>query len=87
MPSAWLAARKIRMRIKTLAKYPNAHNMRGWERHKHIRTKVFRMKQQQFADLAGVPQSRVSRWEHGTAQPSLDEMARITFWSTLREPT
>lgn len=44
---------------------------------KHIRTKVFGLKQQEFAAIAGVPQSAVSRWENDKAAPSLEEMNRI----------
>jgi transcriptional regulator with XRE-family HTH domain len=44
---------------------------------RHIRINVFGLKQQEFADIAGVPQSAVSRWETGKAAPSLEEMARI----------
>lgn len=43
----------------------------------HIRKHVFGVRQQEFAAIAGVPQSRVSRWENGHAEPSRDEMARI----------
>ena len=43
----------------------------------HIRKKVFRLTQQEFAVIAGVQQSMVSRWENGHAAPTLDEMARI----------
>lgn len=44
---------------------------------KHIRLNVFGVKQQEFAIIAGVPQSQVSRWETGKAAPTLDEMNRI----------
>lgn len=44
---------------------------------RHIRKNVFRLKQQEFAAIAGVQQSTVSRWERGEASPSLDEMAAI----------
>lgn len=44
---------------------------------KHIRLNVFGVKQQEFADIAGVPQSQVSRWENGKAAPTLEEMNRI----------
>jgi transcriptional regulator with XRE-family HTH domain len=44
---------------------------------KHIRTKVFEVKQQEFAAIAGVPQSQVSRWENDKAAPTLEEMNRI----------
>lgn len=51
--------------------------MRRMNAMKHIRLNVFGVKQQDFAVIAGVPQSQVSRWEHGKAAPSLDEMNRI----------
>lgn len=46
---------------------------------RHIRTKVFKVKQAEFASIAGVTQATVSRWEavKNPATPSLDEMARI----------
>jgi predicted transcriptional regulator len=44
---------------------------------KHIRKSVFGITQQEFAVIAGVPQSQVSRWESGKAAPTLDEMNRI----------
>ena len=44
---------------------------------RHIRKKVFGVTQQEFAVIAGVQQSTISRWENGEAAPTLDEMARI----------
>ncbi|GEM_PF-2239189 len=44
---------------------------------RHIRKNVFRLRQQDFAAIAGVQQSTVSRWEKGEASPSLSEMAAI----------
>lgn len=44
---------------------------------KHIRINVFGVKQQEFAAIAGVQQSTVSRWENDEAAPSLEEMNRI----------
>lgn len=43
---------------------------------RHIRTKVFKVTQEEFAALAEVKQATVSRWENGT-EPSLGEMAKI----------
>ncbi len=43
---------------------------------KHIRKTVFDMTQAEFAVIAGVKQSSVSRWERGV-QPSLEEMRAI----------
>lgn len=43
---------------------------------KAIRKHVFRVTQIEFAAIAGVQQSSVSRWENGVA-PTLDEMAAI----------
>lgn len=43
----------------------------------YIRKKVFGVTQQEFAAIAGVQQSTISRWENGEAAPSLDEMNRI----------
>lgn len=42
----------------------------------HIRQSIFKMTQKDFADLAGVRQSSVSRWERGTPL-SHREMAAI----------
>lgn len=43
----------------------------------HIRRNVFGIKQQEFAAIAGVQQSTVSRWENGESVPTLEEMNRI----------
>jgi transcriptional regulator with XRE-family HTH domain len=43
---------------------------------RYIRKHVFQVTQAEFADLAGVGQASVSRWENGVA-PSLDEMQAI----------
>ena len=43
---------------------------------KSIRTTVFGVTQVEFAVIAGVKQSTVSRWENGVA-PTLDEMRTI----------
>jgi transcriptional regulator with XRE-family HTH domain len=43
---------------------------------RYIRKHVFQVTQTEFADLAGVGQASVSRWENGVA-PSLDEMQAI----------
>ena len=43
----------------------------------HIRKEVFRMKQSDFAALAGVAQSTVSRWEKHGVPPTLAEMQAI----------
>lgn len=43
----------------------------------HIRTKVFGISQTAFAELAGVSQPTVSRWEQGTLEPGRDELERI----------
>jgi len=43
---------------------------------RHIRTEVFNLKQAEFAAVAGVKQSTVSRWENG-GEPSLEEMRAI----------
>ena len=43
---------------------------------RHIRTQVFKATQAEFAAIAGVKQSSVSRWENGVA-PTLDEMQSI----------
>lgn len=44
---------------------------------KHIRKKVFGASQEVFADVAGVTQATVSRWETGGFEPSRDELDRI----------
>jgi len=44
---------------------------------KHIRTQVFKLAQAAFADVAGVSQPTVSRWEQQDVSPSRDDMARI----------
>jgi DNA-binding transcriptional regulator YiaG len=45
---------------------------------RHIRCNVFKVTQAEFAVLCGgVAQATVSRWENGTADPSLDDMRFI----------
>lgn len=43
---------------------------------RHIRKKLFKVTQAEFAALIDVTQATVSRWENGT-DPSLGEMAKI----------
>ncbi|MDH6273624.1 helix-turn-helix transcriptional regulator [Rhizobium leguminosarum] len=43
---------------------------------RYIRTKVFKVSQAEFAEIAKVRQGSVSRWENGTS-PSLEEMQNI----------
>jgi transcriptional regulator with XRE-family HTH domain len=43
---------------------------------RHIRKKVFNLRQADFAAIAGVTQATVSRWEAGGV-PTLEEMRRI----------
>ena len=42
-----------------------------------IRTTVFAITQREMADIAGVTQATVSRWEAGHWEPNRDELARI----------
>ena len=46
---------------------------------RHIRTKVFKVKQAEFARIAGANQSAVSRWEaeNSKFEPGRDEMENI----------
>lgn len=68
---------KMRSRIKSrLHAYTTTHNMRGMNAIRYIRKNVFGVTQQEFAEIAGVQQSSVSRWEAGGA-PTLEEMTRI----------
>jgi len=50
--------------------------MRGMNALKRIRKQVFQCTQAEFAEIAGVSQASVSRWENGVA-PTLDEMKLI----------
>lgn len=50
--------------------------MRNMNPIRYIRTEVFKLKQAEFAAVAGVKQSTVSRWENG-GEPSLEEMRAI----------
>lgn len=43
----------------------------------HIRRNIFRITQNEMAQLAGVRQPTVSRWENGSLVPSLSQMRRI----------
>lgn len=52
---------------------------------RHIRKNVFGLTQQEFASVAGVQQSTISRWENNEAAPTLDEMARIRAEAVKRK--
>jgi transcriptional regulator with XRE-family HTH domain len=43
----------------------------------HIRKSVFGLSQEAFAEVAGVSQPTVSRWETGEFEPNRDELQRI----------
>lgn len=51
--------------------------MHGMNAVKHIRTQVFKLSQAPFAEVAGVSQPTVSRWEQQDVSPSRDDLARI----------
>ncbi|MGN8023017.1 helix-turn-helix domain-containing protein [Phyllobacterium sp. 22229] len=51
---------------------------------KHIRKNIFKVTQAEFAQIAGVGQPSVSRWERGVA-PSLDEMQAIRAAAAQRK--
>ncbi|WP_097140879.1 helix-turn-helix transcriptional regulator [Rhizobium subbaraonis] len=51
---------------------------------KLIRTKVFRVTQAEMAEIAGVTQATVSRWENGVS-PSLDDIRAIRKAALERE--
>ena len=44
---------------------------------RHIRKNVLKLSQGGLADLTGVTQATVSRWETGELSPGLDELTRI----------
>jgi transcriptional regulator with XRE-family HTH domain len=44
---------------------------------KQLRREVLHLTQAQLAELTGVTQATVSRWENGDLSPSLDELRRI----------
>lgn len=50
------------------------HNMNAVE---HIRTQVFKLKQGPFAEVAGVSQATVSRWEKQGKEPSREKLDNI----------
>jgi transcriptional regulator with XRE-family HTH domain len=43
----------------------------------HIRRHVFQLSQAAFAEIAGVTQPTVSRWEAGEWEPNRDDLERI----------
>lgn len=60
-----------------LTKSNSYAHMHGMNAVKHIRTQVFKLAQAAFAEVAGVSQPTVSRWEQQGMSPSRDDMARI----------
>jgi DNA-binding transcriptional regulator YiaG len=44
---------------------------------RHIRDNIFGLSQVAFAEIAGVSQATVSRWENGELEPNRDDMERI----------
>lgn len=49
----------------------------GMSQLRTIRRAVFGVTQTEFADIAGVSQPLVSRWEKGDRKPSLPDLRRI----------
>lgn len=43
----------------------------------HIRQRLFRVTQKEFAKIAGASQTAVSRWESGETEPTIGQMTRI----------
>jgi transcriptional regulator with XRE-family HTH domain len=67
----------MRSRIERgLPNYTSAHIFAAMNAIRSIRKTVFGVTQQEFAEIAGVKQSTVSRWENGVAL-TLDEMRAI----------
>jgi transcriptional regulator with XRE-family HTH domain len=62
--------------IIRLENHTYAYIIRRMNALRHIRKNVFKVTQAEFAELAGVKQSSVSRWENGVG-PSLEEMQAI----------
>jgi transcriptional regulator with XRE-family HTH domain len=44
---------------------------------RHIREKVLGLTQAQLAELTGVSQGTVSRWEQGKLEPTRDELSKM----------
>lgn len=65
---------QIRTRIDF---YSHRHNYARMHPLEHIRKNVLDLNQTQMAELAGVNQATVSRWENGTAEPDREQMERI----------
>lgn len=59
--------------------------MRPMNAIRNIRKNVFGVTQQEFAAIAGVHQSMVSRWESNDAAPTLDEINRIRAAASNRK--
>lgn len=49
-----------------------------------VRKELLNVSQAELAEMAGVTQSTVSRWERGELSPTLDEVARIIAASAGR---
>jgi len=51
----------------------------------YIRKNILKVTQAEMADIAGVTQATVSRWESGNFQPSLGDLARIRAEAANRD--
>lgn len=51
----------------------------------HIRKIVLGLSQVQLAEVAGVSQATVSRWESGQWEPNRDELVKIREWARINE--
>lgn len=56
--------------------HERAHNLR-MNTLKRIRVEIFSLNQVEFARVAGVSQSTVSRWESGEIAPGLSSLRRL----------
>lgn len=51
----------------------------------HVRKTILGLSQSELANIAGVSQGTVSKWENGELEPSRDEMQRIRDAARLRD--
>ena len=71
--------------MKLVMSYPSLYMNPVMNTIKTIRTELFRISQVEFAQIAGVTQPTIVRWERGEGEPSASELGRIRAAASERD--